>query len=53
MNKVSVFKGYQIEFNHIGYWHYQCPALKLYGYATEQAIKRAITKKISALSEVN
>jgi hypothetical protein len=41
------YKGYQIQVTGL-MTCYSCPALKLYGYATEQAIKRAITKKIGS-----
>lgn len=40
---VGEYKGYQINFLHISY---NCPSLGLWGFRSESAIKRAITKEL-------
>ena len=49
MMELKPYKGYRIEFLHTSY---SCPSLKLYGYATDLALFRAIKKVIKKRKEV-
>lgn len=45
---MNQYKGYSYTFKNISW---QCPALGLYGYATERSLKSAINKKLKNLKK--